>query len=368
MIAGLHVIKKPRRDNPPIWYVYAFRGGPQIHRAEGWTQPRLSSADVAKWIEAANVRGEKVAAAPVVLADLIDLWQPSSPEWKALAKNTQKTWGSSLNAIRSKWGNTPITVWNDARMTAKVVDWRDSRADTLRAADMGVIVLRALLKFGRLRGKVRINVADGIPKIYHGGTRAEIIWTDENLSTFAAASAQLSLTHVNDGLRLAALTGLRRADLIKLSWNDIGELALTKKAAKASRGKRRTVVIPRYPALDELLAELRTRKRTEGVSTVLVNSFGQTWSGDGFGGSFNRVRDKAEIVHVDLETGERRAKHLHDLRGTFCTKLITLAKLTNQEAAEIMGWSLEQVAGIRRSYVDQVGVNMAIAERLRDNL
>ena len=33
-----------------------------------------------------------------------------------------------------------------------------------------------------------------------------------------------------------------------------------------------------------------------------------------------------------------------------------------------MGWSPEQVAGIRRSDVDQVGVNMAIASRLRDNL
>jgi len=63
-----------------------------------------------------------------------------------------------------------------------------------------------------------------------------------------------------------------------------------------------------------------------------------------------------------------RAKHLHDVRGTFCTTLITLAKPSNQEAAEIMGWSPEQVAGIRRSYVDQRGVIMAIAGRLRDNL
>ena len=161
---------------------------------------------------------------------------------------------------------------------------------------------------------------------------------------------------------------MRREDLVTLSWNDVGERALTKKAAKASRGKRHTIVLPRYPALDDLLDQLKSRKRAEGVETILVNSFGQSWSGDGFGGSFNRVRDEAGIVHIDPEIGEARAKHLHDVRGTFCTKLITLAKLSNQEAAEIMGWSPEQVAGIRRSYVDQVGVNMAIAQRLRDNL
>ena len=145
-------------------------------------------------------------------------------------------------------------------------------------------------------------------------------------------------------------------------------LRILTEAAKASRGKRRMIVLPRYSALDALLGELRSKRRAEGVDTILVNSFGQAWCGDGFGGSFNRVRDKADNHYMDPETDERRKKHLHNVKGTFCTKLITLAKLSNQEAAEIMGWSPEQVAGIRRSYVDQVGVNMAIAQRLRDNL
>ena len=253
-------------------------------------------------------------------------------------------------------------------MASKVIDWRDSRSETPRTADFGVVVLRALLKFGRLRGKVSINAAEGIPNLYHGGNRAEIIWTESDMAAFARASTKLELTHVNDGLRLAALTGLRRDDLVTLNWDEITSSAIIKKAGKISRGKRRTVVIPRFDALDILLGELRTRKRKGGVNTVLVNSFGQTWSGDGFGGSFLRVRDEANIVHIDPETNKARSKHLHDVRGTFCTKLITLAKLTNQEAAEIMGWAPEQVAGIRRTYVDQGAVNMAIAQRLKDSL
>jgi len=58
---------------------------------------------------------------------------------------------------------------------------------------------------------------------------------------------------------------------------------------------------------------------------------------------------------------------MHDLRGTYCTKLI-LAGLSNQEVADIMAWSPEQIAGIRRTYVDQGQVNVAIAERLRGRL
>ena len=71
--------------------------------------------------------------------------------------------------------------------------------------------------------------------------------------------------------------------------------------------------------------------------------------------------------HIDTDTGQARPKHFHDIRGTFCTKLI-LAGLSDQDAAEIMAWSPEQVAGIRRCYVDQRHVVVAIGERLRGGL
>jgi hypothetical protein len=77
------------------------------------------------------------------------------------------------------------------------------------------------------------------------------------------------------------------------------------------------------------------------------------------------VRDAAGIVHIDEDTGEKIKKHLHDVRGTFCTKLLTEADLTDREAADIMGWSPERVGAIRRVYVDQSSVISAIGERLR---
>jgi integrase len=77
----------------------------------------------------------------------------------------------------------------------------------------------------------------------------------------------------------------------------------------------------------------------------------------------NRIRDLANIVHLDPETGEARKEHLHDVRGTFATRLI-LAGLTDEEAADTMGWSPEQVATIRRVYVDQARVVVALGERI----
>lgn len=366
MIAGIHMVRKLRRDKEPIWYTYAYRGGPLIHHWVGWTKPTLSQDALRRLIEASDERVERTKGSET-LADLIGQWRPGSPEWLRLSSNTKKTWGSALDQIEGKWGSTPLSIWNDPRMAGKVVAWRDSRASTPRAADIGVSVLRSLLKFGRLRGKISINVAEDIPQLYRNGSRAEIIWTEADILVFERSSRELGMLQLFDGLRLAALTGLRRADLVSLTWEEIGKSAIVKKAAKASRGKRRISTMPRIPALDDLLNELSQRKRAANVNTVLVNTFGKPWTGDGFGGSFNRIRDHAGIVHIDPETGVARKKHLHDLRGTFCTKLI-LAGLNNQEVADIMAWSPEQVAGIRRCYVDQGHVVVAIGERLRGSL
>ena len=366
LIKGLHFIEKRRPGKESIWYIYAHRGGPRIYKSVGWKRPTLTTDTLRKLVAAQEELIEQMKG-PETLNDIIRDWRFHSPDWRLLADSTKRTWGSNLDQIDLKWGKTPITVWSDARMVGKVVAWRDSRANTPRSADFGVTVLRALLRFARLRSKVTINVAEGIPQLYRNGSRAEIVWTDDDLQKFRDASRELNMAHLDDGLRLAALTGLRRADLVSLTWDDVREDTIEKKAAKVSRGRRRTAIIPRIPELDELLNELRTRPRAAGVNTVLVNSFGKPWSVHGFGGSFGRVRDHASIVHVDPESGETKTKHIHDLRGTFCTHLI-LAGLSDQEAAQIMAWSPDQVAGIRRCYVDQRRVVMAIGARLRTSL
>lgn len=201
---------------------------------------------------------------PATLLSLIRSWR-SSPEWAALAVGTRRTWGSALDRIEAKWGDAPLAVWNDPRMVGKVVAWRDTRAQTPRAADIGVTVLRALLEHGRLRGRIAINVAANIPQLYKNGGRANIIWTAEDIARFKSTAQQLGQSHVSDGLSLAALTGLRRADLVTLTWDQVGEFAIIKKALKPSAGKRRHMTMPRIPALNSLLEELRTRPRRAGV-------------------------------------------------------------------------------------------------------
>ena len=61
-----------------------------------------------------------------------------------------------------------------------------------------------------------------------------------------------------------------------------------------------------------------------------------------------------------------RAKHLHDIRGTFATKLMTLPDggLSDSQIAMTMGWSESQVSAIRKRYVDEAAIIVAIATRI----
>jgi integrase len=356
---GLHFVRKARSGQLPRWYVYAWRGGPCVAKRDGRTKPILTGRELANVAHAVEQLGQPD---PRQFHSLVREWR-KSPEWNNLAANTQRTWDCQLRRIEDKWGETPIAVWSDPRVTAKVVKWRDSRRGTPRGADLGVMVLRELLRFARLRGHVSFNAAAEVPSIYRGGNRADIVWSEADIDRFCWWALKLNKPEMIDGIWLAALTGLRSADLVTVTDQNVYDYAIIKRALKISRRKRRTATMPRIPELDSLLTELALRHRKDGVRSLLVNSWGKSWTASGFGGTFNRVRDAANIVHIDEETGEARRKHLHDLRGTFATRLIS-AGLTDNEVADVMGWAKERVAQIRAVYVDQRATVVAIGERI----
>lgn len=358
---SIQFIKKNPRGKPIRWYVYAYRGGPRVAVIESPTKPKLNLAQRRKALEAQEALENPSQKR---FRGLIGEFRRSKT-WHDLAEGTRDLWGRELNLMDDRWGDAPVAVWNDVRVKAKVMAWRDSRAATPRQADVGIQALKALLKFGLLTGKVTLNVAEGIPQLYKGGQRDEIIWTQDDIERFRLAAIKDDAEHIHDGLKLAAVTGLRRADLVTLTWTQIGEFAIVKTALKKSRGKRRKVSIPLTPQLEQVLDELRQRPRQEGVETVLVNSRGLPWSGMGYGTSFNRIRNLAGIIHID-EDGNRRAKHLHDVRGTFCTLLLTEWEITDKDAADIMGWSPERVGHIRKVYVDGSKVVVAIGRRIAE--
>lgn len=133
--------------------------------------------------------------------------------------------------------------------------------------------------------------------------------------------------------RLAALTGLRQSDLLKLSWSHIGANAIELRTGK-SRG-RKAALVPMTNEIRQLLNAIPRRS-----TVVLTNSKGKPWRG--FGSSWNDLMKESGL--------DKRGLHFHDLRGTAATNFFR-AGFTIREIAETLAWSEEKVERLIDRYV-----------------
>lgn len=353
MAQGPHIVTKRKPGRPVRYYVYAWRGGPLVHKQEGGQRPKITG-EIIDAIGAARQKHGAFVAAETMKALVVGY--RASPEWKKLADTTQSGWRPWLDRIEAKFGKARLAVFNDRRIRGDILEWRDQWADRPRSADMAIQVLSRVLSWGVDRGRLEKNHASGIEQLYDVN-RSAIIW---EATDFEAFNPQASV-EVQEAVELAACTGLRRGDLVKLPWDAIGEHAIIWHTGK-SRGRTR-IVIPLLPETRAVLDRIKNRhaedmesrrpsRRKPLPETVLSNSSWRPWTPKGFGSRFNDAK-QASGIKVNL----------HDLRGTFATRCM-IAGLTDQEIADILGWDTKDVASIRVRYVDQARVVVALADRI----
>ncbi len=351
-LKGVNCVRKKRADGSEAVYYYAWKGGPRLPG-----KPR-SPEFVAAYAEAHK---DRKAPRTDTLSGLITLYR-SKPEYLTLADSTKKEWSRWLDRIaigeeregkltKTGLGDLGFRTLEDARVRADLMDWRDQWADSPRAADYGVQVLSRVLGFAVDRGILSMNRATGIPHLYDVD-RSDLVWEAADLAKFVAAAP----APVSHALRLACLTGLRRGDLVKLRWVQVGDLAITlttNKSRKGGKGEgRRTATVPVLKEARALLAEIG---RKDATAPVLQNAKGGTWNADS-------LSDR--ISHFASKVGVERS--IHDARGTFATRLC-LAGLTDEEIADIMGWERDRVRRIRARYVDSERVVRALVTKLQRN-
>lgn len=353
MAAGLHIVRKRRRDQPDLWYVYAWRGGPQIHTCEGVkpkTTAKLTDLAAEKRREAKLPSGDDPRlAAQIVLFK-------ASPEFLRTAASTQANYRTWLERIEDEFGDTTLRMWTSREMRGDVLDWRDRWAHQPRSADEAVSTFGRLLNWIVDRGRLPLNILAGIESLYEVD-RSDLIWEPAHFDLFMPAAS----VEVQEGVELASLTGLRRGDLVELPWTAVGEHAIIWKTSKSRR--RATITVPLLPEAKALMARIRARhagamdlqrpnRRKPLPETVLSNSRWKPWTAGGFGSRFNDAKQECGLD-----------RNLHDLRGTFATRCM-LAGLTDAEIAKILGWTATEVAEIREKYVNDARVVIAIGARI----
>lgn len=279
----------------------------------------------------------------------------ASKDYTKLADSTKKNWSPWLDRIADYFGALSIRQFDRPEKIRPVIRrWRAQWEDKPRTADYALQVLSAVLSHAvDPLGKIAGNPCEGIKRLYNSD-RSEIIWTDADISEFKdartsrdTAACSPELAHAVD---LAAHTGLRLGDLIRLAWSHVEDDAIVLRTGKS--GHRREAVIPLYDDLRNILARIPKR-----ATTILTSTRRKPWTASGLSTAVQRVKAHARWEDRDL--------HFHDLRGTAATKFY-IGGVSVRVIAEVMAWEEETVEKIIRRYVGRQAATKALIAQINE--
>lgn len=316
-------------------YWYAWRNGPRIDAEPG------TDKFLALYSEAVAERGvgDKQRFKSIAIR------YRGSKDYRDLADSTRRNWGPWIDQIVTRFGELRTKLFERPAIRKDITRWRSEVAEKRgpRAADYGMQVLSRICAYGiDPLGEMSSNPCEGIKQVYKVN-RSEIIWTDSDIAHLKKTCSK----EVGIAVDLAAYTGLRVGDLIRLSWSHVGDDAIVISTGK-SRHKREAI-IPLYDDLRDLLKKIPRKS-----PVILTSSTKRPWTRDGLSSSFADAKKLAwPPAGRDL--------HFHDLRGTAVTKFY-IGGLDVRVIAEIMAWEEDHVHKIIRRYVNR---SAAIKDTIR---
>lgn len=358
MLPGIHRIRRTHKGRL-YEYWYAWRGGPSILSVSAANERALAT-EIAK-AAADAVERFKAVAEPAsddrTLYGLITRYLVAMDNM-TLAERTKRDRRAHLDVARKELGDMEVRALESRRARPFFIKWRDKRASTPKTADDLLGDLSTVFNWAADRGEIQRNPVADFPRIYKVD-RADIIWEPKHLKLLLAHADEPTAAAVE----LAAATGLRKNDLIRLPWTAVGQKAIVFQTAK-SRG-RKTIVIPITAHVRDVLDRLPRGNHT----TVLASSDGTPWKAPGHGldSAVRRARldalEHVRKVHGPDATTDLDGRRFHDLRGTAATNFIR-AGVPLEDVAVILGWELERVQEIARRYVTAEAIGMGMIARI----
>ena len=314
-LKGVNTAKKRLADGSVKKYYYHRGTGKRIKGEPG--TPEF----VASYAEAA----QRVPTDTGTFSSLITGFL-ESPEFNKLADKTRKDYRRYLDGLRDRFGTLPIEALSDRRIREDFFEWRDQYADKPRTADYAWSILRRILSWSYDRGKININHAINPGRLYDSD-RSDLIWLPHHVEAFCkVASDELKLA-----LMLAAFTGQRQGDLLKMTWGQYDGSWINH---RQSKGKKK-VPVPVHRDLKKVLDRVPRRS-----TLILTTPKDVPWKSDWFRNQWGKTAKAAGI----------RELHFHDLRGTAVTMLAE-AGCTPPEIAAITGHSMKHVETILGKYM-----------------
>lgn len=321
-LIGVHRVRVRLATGARIEYHYAYRGGPRIWKTGGPGGPGTP-----EYLDAlrATASPSKVAGADGMRSLIRDFTE--SLEFRKLAARTKADYQKWLTRVDEEFGDAPKAAFDRPEIRAEALEWRDRWSG--KQAEYAWTVLRRLVSWAYDRGKLRHHHLRGGGKVYEVD-RSDIIWPDAARDAFAEVAPAAEV----DALDAALETGMRPSDLCRLTLAQVLPTPGGQRISVRTSKRKRMASIPVTPRMAAILA------RAPLSGPVLRNASGRPWTS---GYLSQRIKKYAREAKLD------EALHMHDTRGTACTRLF-LAGATLQEIAGVFGWSPRHAAKMIEVY------------------
>jgi integrase len=250
----------------------------------------------------------------------------ASPRFAGYAPATRDNWGRELRLIER-----PDTLGAVSTLTmrpALVQAFIDGLADRPGKQEVALKVLRQIERWAIVRDLLPQPITTGVE--IKGSSGGHKPWRDEHV--------ELAERHARRGFNrivtLAANTGQRGSDVVKMRWTDI-EIVGGRPGINVIQQK--TGLTLWIPFTQALITALETWERAPGF--IVRRQSGAAWTRKRLSSEWPIVRDSTPELAPLAELG----LVLHGLRATACVRL-SRAGATTRQIADWIGMSEKMVA------------------------
>jgi integrase len=269
---------------------------------------------------------------------------------KIAGLRSERTVSIRIDALLDYFGSMKLS----AITVAEIERFKQKRLNTptkfktersITSVNREVETLRGMLRFAVNEGWIDISPFErcSTPLISKADEkpRTRVLSTDEQERLLAVCAP-----HLKPLIICALHTGCRRGELLALTWNDIDfeSRQITIRALTSKTLTQRVLKMSGklYDELQELYSKHQSRELVFGITT----KFQHSW---------DTACKKAEIEDL----------HFHDLRATFCTRLIE-AGMPIEQVSKLSGHS--QLSTLYKHYLSSTAAALDKAVELLDKM
>ena len=256
-----------------------------------------------------------------------------NPKWMSYAEATSDLWGRELR-LAERPDTLGAYFVHDLKPSI-IQAYLDGLAEWPAKQEAALSALRRCEKWALLR--------DLLPHLITYGCEAEgsdgghIPWTDEHV-LLAETHARQALARA---VTLAANTGQRGSDLVKMRWSDIETFNGRPGINVIQKKTKKQIWVP---FTEYLILAMASWERRPGF--ILLNPAGKPWSRKRLSGDWQYARDtKPALAPLRREAMGPEAEEglvIHGLRATACVRLLRAGANTRQ-ISDMIGMSEQMV-------------------------